>query len=137
VKAVAMGSPADQVNLPTVTVELPAQSELKLKTACLCVHCGVWLPDDKMKMASCAGKVGFLFMQSASSCKFVQHKTCMSSIGKGYMFDLEKDYCGKDGWVYNQSQASGAVSARAARIREGGPGGEGSGLARSRRGSRV
>jgi len=100
-----MSSPADQVSLPEVEVNLPKQDELKFKTACLCVHCGCYLPEDKMKMASCASKMGCLFMQSASSCKYGRHKTCMSSVGKGYCFDTDngKDWKGEAGWFYNQA----------------------------------
>jgi len=86
-------------------VELPPQDQLKFKTACLCVHCGCYLPEDKIKMLTCASKVGCLFMQSASSCKHGMHKTCASSVSKGYCFDTEEDkeWKGKDGWFYNQS----------------------------------
>merc|ERR1719356_1404740 len=73
-----MSSPADKVNLQ-VQVELPKQDELKFKTACLCMHC-------------------------AGNCKWGMHKTCHSGVAKGYCFDLEKDFTGADGWLFQQAQ---------------------------------
>merc|ERR1719499_1390560 len=109
VPVVPMSSPADQVSLPEVKVNLPAQEELKFKTALFCVHCGLYWPEETAKKLSCASKVGCLCVHSASSCKFVRHNTCASSVGKGYCFDLEKDWKGQDGWFYNQGQGKGCL----------------------------
>eukprot|EP00413_Alexandrium_margalefii_P014504 CAMPEP_0204532942 /NCGR_PEP_ID=MMETSP0661-20131031/12004_1 /ASSEMBLY_ACC=CAM_ASM_000606 /TAXON_ID=109239 /ORGANISM="Alexandrium margalefi, Strain AMGDE01CS-322" /LENGTH=167 /DNA_ID=CAMNT_0051539233 /DNA_START=133 /DNA_END=636 /DNA_ORIENTATION=- len=102
-----MPGPADSVTLPDVEVNLPDQSELKLHTACCCVHCGIWLPEDKMKLISATSKVGCLCMSGASNCFFEMHKTLHSEVGKAYCCDLEKDYKGEDGWLYQQNMGKG------------------------------
>jgi hypothetical protein len=93
-----------EVDLPEVYVMMPQQSDLKAKTACLCVHCGLYLPADKKEMLFCTGKGGFLCCSGASDVKFHKHGTCSASLAKSYCLDTEREMMGKDGWYMTQAE---------------------------------